>query len=64
MIIMDAHLGKELVLQYSPILCWTILVLGNLVAHPLQQNTPEETIGFLKLHRVSYEAEYRIERIT
>ena len=55
MITMDEHLGMELVVQHSPILCRTILVLGNLVAHPLQQNTPEETIEFLQLHRVSYE---------
>ena len=61
---MDEHLGMELVVQHSPILCRTILVLGTFMVHPLQQNTPEETIEFLKLHGMSYEAECRIERMT
>jgi hypothetical protein len=61
---MDEHLGMELVVQHEPIPCRTILVLGTFMVHPLQQNTPEETIEFLKLHRAIYEAEYRIDCLT
>jgi hypothetical protein len=61
MVTKDEHLGLKLSLKHSLLLCESSVVLGNFVAHPLRQNTPEETIGFSKLHRVNYEAEYRIE---
>ena len=44
---------EGLVVPHSTILCWATILLGDLVAHVLQKNTPYKAISFLKLRPVN-----------